>query len=84
MQEAAPIALKSCADWLREHGAPALVRFVFITDAGFAAYATALDKLSAATQPLTPAPVAPPQPATDLLSPTDDRIDPFFTTEDPL
>lgn len=81
ISEAAPIALKTCADWLREHGAPALVRFVFITDAGFAAYAAALDRLSAATQPLKPPPPAPPQVATDLL-PTADTVEPFFTTED--
>jgi len=80
MNEAAPIALKTCADWLREHGAPALVRFVFITDGGFAAYAAALDRLSAAAPPPSP---APPQVSPDLL-PAADKVESFFTTEDDL
>lgn len=47
LDEAAPIALKTCRDWLYEQGAPTLIRFVFVTDAGFNAYAAALDALDA-------------------------------------
>jgi O-acetyl-ADP-ribose deacetylase (regulator of RNase III) len=79
MNEAAAIALKTCADWLREHGAPALVRFVFVTDAGFATYAAALDRLAAAP-PAVPLPAAPPAATAPL--PADDEVEPFFTTEE--
>ncbi|NLO90520.1 MAG: O-acetyl-ADP-ribose deacetylase [Elusimicrobia bacterium] len=45
VEKAAPVALESIAEFLRQHGGPALVRFALFDGATLSAYSAALERL---------------------------------------